>query len=119
MACIRRPRAGCRRHPVDARGGKRAGPRSPGRAGAASAEGDPTKKACYCSSIREQPFAISFEQHARTGPEHSSRLLQLTCARNVRSVDLLLGGRPTKSSFGYCPNASGNYAPECQNKPSK
>jgi len=32
---------------------------------------------------------------------------------------LWLGGRPTKSSFGYCPDASGNYAPECQNKPSK
>jgi hypothetical protein len=30
-----------------------------------------------------------------------------------------LGGRPTKSSFGYCPDAQGNYAAECQNKPSK
>jgi hypothetical protein len=32
---------------------------------------------------------------------------------------LWLGGRPTKSSFGYCPDAQGNYAAECQNKPSR
>jgi hypothetical protein len=32
---------------------------------------------------------------------------------------LWLSGRPTKSTFGYCPDGQGNYAAECQNKPSK
>jgi hypothetical protein len=45
-------------------------------------------------------------------------LLALVIAAALVAL-LWLGGRPTKSSFGYCPDAAGNYAAECQNKPGK